>query len=101
MRETLDRFQLLWPKRQRAALTRIAKERGVTLNEITRQAIELGIHEMDHENEFTRHDRALEKLSQLRAQMRARNGGKPLDIDIAEDLRKMREERIEQLAGGH
>ena len=46
MRETLDRFQLLWPKRQRQALTRLARERGLTLTEMARQAIDIGIREL-------------------------------------------------------
>jgi len=97
MRETLDRFQLLWPKRQRQALTRLAKERGLTLTEITRQAIDIGIRELEQEDEFTRRGRALEEADKLRAQILARNGGKPLDIDPVEDLRKMREERDARL----
>jgi hypothetical protein len=101
MRETLDRFQLLWPKRQRQALTRLAKERGVTLTEMVRQVIDIGIRELEGEDEFTRRGRALEAADKLRAEILARNGGKPLDIDPVEDLRKMREERIEQLASGH
>ena len=101
MRETLDRFQLLWPKRQRKALTRLAKERGLTLTEMARQAIDIGIRELEQDDEFTRRGRALEEADKLRAQILARNGGKPLDLDVAEDLRQMREERIEQLTGGH
>ena len=64
MRETLDRFQLLWPKRQRQALTRLAKERGTTLTEMTRQAIEIGIRELEQEDEFTRRGRALEAVAE-------------------------------------
>ena len=101
MRETLDRFQLLWPKRQRQALTRLAKERGLTLTEMARQAIDIGIHELEQEDEFTRRGRALKEADKLRAEILARNGGKPLDVDVAEDLRQMREERIEQLTSGH
>ena len=101
MRETLDRFQLLWPKRQRQALTRLAKERGITLTEMARQAIDIGIHELEQEDEFTRRGRALEQADRLRTRILARNGGKPLDVDVAEDLRQMREERIEQLTSGH
>lgn len=101
MRETLDRFQLLWPKRQRQALTRLAKERGLSLTEMARQAIDIGIHQLEQEDEFTRRGRALEQADRLRAKILARNGGKPLDVDVAEDLRQMREERIEQLTSGH
>ena len=101
MRETLDRFQLLWPKRQRQALTRLAKERGVTLTEMARQAIDIGIRELEQEDEFTRRGLALEQAERLRARILARNGGKPLDVDVAEDLHQMREERIEQLTSGH
>jgi hypothetical protein len=101
MRETLDRFQLLWPKRQRQALTRLAKERGLTLTEMARQAIDIGIRELEQDDEFTRRGRALKEIEALHAKILERNGGRPLDIDVAEDLRQMREERIEQLASGH
>jgi hypothetical protein len=101
MRETLDRFQLLWPKRQRQALARLAKERGLTLTEMARQAIDIGIHQLEQEDEFTRRGRALKKIEALHAKILERNGGKPLDVDPVEDLRKMREERIEQLTSGH
>ena len=101
MRETLDRFQLLWPKRQRQALTRLARERGLTLTEMARQAIDIGIRELEQEDEFTRRGRALKKIEALHAKILERNGGKPLDVDPVEDLRKMREERIEQLTSGH
>lgn len=101
MGETLDRFQLLWPKRQRAALTRLAKTRGLTLTEMTRRAIELGIHHLEHEDEFAQRERVLEQAARLRARILARNDGKPLNIDVAGDLRQMREERVELLAGGH
>ncbi|NOH04753.1 MAG: hypothetical protein HND47_23670 [Chloroflexi bacterium] len=101
MKEHYDRFQLLWHKRQRAALTRLAKARGVTLMEMTRQAIEAGIHQFEQEDEFVRRARALEKADALRQEILKRHDGKPLDIDPVEDLRKMREERIEQLASGN
>ena len=79
MRETLDRFQLLWPKRQRQALARLAKERGLTLTEMARQAIDIGIHQLEQEDEFTRRGRALKKIEALHAKILERNGGKPLD----------------------
>jgi len=97
MRETFDRFQLLWHKRQRLVLTRLAKARGVTLMEITRQAIEMGIRQLEHEDEFTHRAQALKRADKLRADILARNGGKPLNIDPVEDLRKIREERDARL----
>ena len=101
MRETLDRFQLLWPKRQRVALTRLAKARGMTLTEITRQAIEIGIREMEHENEFTRREQGLKRIKALHVKILAHNGGRPLKISPVEDLHNMREERLGQLSGRH
>jgi hypothetical protein len=97
MRETFDRFQLLWHKRQRLALTRLAKARGVTLMEMTRQVIDLGIRQLEEDDEFTNRARALKRADKLRAEILARNDGKPLDIDPVEDLRKMREERDARL----
>jgi hypothetical protein len=101
MRETFDRFQLLWPKRQRIALTRLAKARGMTLTEITRQAIEIGIRELQHEDEFTRREHGLKKIKALHVKILVHNHGKPLEVNPVEDLQDMREERIGQLVSGH
>jgi hypothetical protein len=101
MRETFDRFQLLWSKRQRVALTRLAKARGLTLTEITRQAIEIGIREMEHENEYARREKGLKKIKALHAKILAHSGGKPLVVNPVEDLHNIREERIGQLGSGH
>lgn len=101
MRETFDRFQLLWPKKQRITLTRLAKARGMTLTEITRQAIEIGIREMEHENEFTRREQGLKKIKELHLRILAHNGGNLLEINPVDDLNNMREERIGQLVSGH
>jgi hypothetical protein len=97
MRETFDRFQLLWRKRQRIALTRLARARGITLMEMTRQVIDLGIRQLEEDDEFTNRARALKRADRLRAEILARNGGKPLEIDPVEDLRKIREERDARL----
>jgi predicted DNA-binding protein len=101
MRETFDRFQLLWSKRQRVALTRLAKARGKTLTEITREAIEIGIHEMEQENEFARREKGLKRIKALHAKILAYSGGKPLAVNPVEELHRMREERIGQLGSGH
>jgi predicted DNA-binding protein len=101
MRETFDRFQLLWPRRQRVALTRLAKARGKTLTEITREAIEIGIREMEQENEFVRREKGLKSIKALHAKILAHTGGKPLVVNPVEDLHHIREERIGQLGSGH
>ena len=97
MRETFDRFQLLWPRRQRAALTRLAKARGMTLTEITREAIEIGIREMERENEFARREKGLKKIKALHAKILEHSAGKPLVVDPVKDLHNMREDRIGRL----
>lgn len=101
MRETFDRFQLLWPKRQRVALTRLAKARRMTLTEITRHAIEIGIRELEHENEYARREQGLKRIKTLHTKILAHNGGRPLEINPVDDLHNMREERIGQLVSGH
>jgi len=96
MTENLKRVQMLIREEQGAALAEIARAEGCSVAEVTRRALDLGLKELKVEDEFTRRARAMKKAEELRAAMRQRRG-KPLNIDIVEDLRQMREERIEQL----
>jgi hypothetical protein len=82
-------------------LTRLAKARGMTLTEITRQAIEIGIREMEHESEFARREQGLKKIKALHTKIIKLNGGNPLDVNSVDDLQNMREERLGQLVSGY
>ena len=96
MKETFGWFQSLFSKRQHVTLIRIAKARGTSLIEITRQAIEIGIRELEREDEFARRARGLKKIKSLHAKILAHNGGRPLEINPVEELQSMRDERVRQ-----
>lgn len=92
----MERVQMLLEPRQRRMLAKLAKAQGKSVAEVTRQAIELGLEQMAKEDPQARLRAALEAAQQLRHSMRQRNG-QPLDINIVEDIRQMREERDEEL----
>ena len=89
MKETFGWFQSLFSKRQHVTLIRIAKARGTSL-------IEIGIPELEREDEFARHARGLKKIKSLPAKILAYDGGRPLEINPVEDLQSMRNERVRQ-----
>jgi tRNA A37 N6-isopentenylltransferase MiaA len=93
---TLQRVQMLLDPRQRLRLAELAKAQGKSISEVTRQAIDMGLEQMKRDDPRARMLVALEAASQLRESMRKRNG-QPLDINIVEDIRQMREERDEEL----
>lgn len=95
----LTRVQMLLKPRQHEALKRIAKERGTSVAEVTREAISQWLESQQRETVRTQQLAALERAHGLREAMRARFG-KPLDIDVATDLNAIREERLEQLTTG-
>jgi Zn-dependent peptidase ImmA (M78 family) len=95
------RMQMLYRPDQREALRKYAREQNVSVTEAARRALDIGLTKLVEEDEFTRRKRALEDMAELRAEILARNNGVPLDVDVAEDLRQMREERIEQITGDH
>lgn len=94
---TMQRVQMLLKPQQRRKLAELAKAQGKSVAEITRQAIDAGLAQMEQETPQARMLAALEAARQLREQMCERNG-QPLDIDIVEQIRQMREERDEELS---
>ena len=93
---TMQRVQMLLEPKQRRKLAELAKTQGKSIAEITRQAIDMGLAQMAQNNPQARMLAALDAARALRESMRQRNG-QPLDIDIVEDIRQMREDRDEEL----
>ena len=94
------RMQMLYRPDQREALQKYARKHDISVTEAARRVLDAGLEIISEEDEWTRREKALRKMAELRAEILARNDGKPLDIDVVEDLRKMREERLEQITGG-
>jgi hypothetical protein len=95
----LSRVQMLLEPKQHEALKRIAKERGTSVAEVTREAISQWLEGQQRETARTQQLAALERARGLREAMRTRYG-KPLEIDVVGDLNAMREERLDQLTTG-
>jgi hypothetical protein len=99
MSQRLHRAQLLIEQSQRKALAKIAREEGRSISDVARELLRRGMEarEEDPAVVWRRRAKALERADRLQAEMRARRGGKPLDIDIAEFIGEMREERDAQI----
>lgn len=96
MNEKLKRVQMLIKPEQHRTLAEIAHQQGKSIAEVTRTVIDLGLVALEKEDEFNRRKDALERANRLRQKMHQARG-KPLDIDVALDLAKIREEHDDQL----
>ena len=92
----MERVQMLLEPRQRRKLAELAQAQGKSIAEIAREAIDKGLEQMAEDDHQAKMLAALDKARQVRESMRQRYG-KPLDIDVVEDIRQMREERDEEL----
>lgn len=102
MSERLYRAQLLIEQRQHKTLAQIARQEGRSISDVARELIRLGLEARNEtpEMRWRRRDRALERAAQLRAAMRERRGGQPIDLDPAAMLRAIREERVDNIIRG-
>lgn len=92
---TLQRVQMLLEPKQRHKLAELAKIQGKSIAEVTREAIDIGLEQMAQDEPQARMRAALDAAQRLRERMRQRYG-QPLNIDVVEDIRQMREERDEE-----
>jgi len=88
---TLERVQMLLEPEQRKILGQIARRQGKSVSEITRRAITAGLRIIQQEDLVTRRKKALEKAKKLRDSMPL------LEINVIEDIQKIREERVGEL----
>ena len=94
MTDNLERVQMLLEPDQRRALIRIARKKGKSVAEVTRQAIRAGLQALEREDEFVKRSEALAEARQLSEAMTV------LDVDVVEDLHRLREARDEHISGG-
>jgi hypothetical protein len=87
-----ERVQMLLEPDQRRSLAEIARRKGLSIAETTRQAIELGLDVLQSEEEFSRWKAWLVQARKAREIMPMVNA------DPVEDLRQMREELDDRLA---
>lgn len=97
MGQGLERMQILMAPQQRRRLAELASAQKRSLSELIREAVERYL-----EQEEVRRARARAAIAQVRAVreslLRSRSG-QPLEVDPAELIRQMREERADELYG--
>lgn len=91
---TMERIQMLLQPEQRRKLVEIAQAQGKSVAEITRQAIDAGLEQMAQNSYRAQMRAALDAAQRLRESMPM------LDIDVAADIRQIREERDDELFRG-
>jgi hypothetical protein len=97
MSERLYRTQILLEPEQHRALSEIAHTRDQSISHVIREIVDLYLAGQDEA--VQKQQKAFDKIEKHRAEILARNGGKPLDIDITAIIEEMRQERAdEQLA---
>ena len=88
---TMQRVQMLLEPEQRQRLAALAQAQGKSIAEITRLAIDAGLEILAQNEHQARMSIALKAAQGLRDSMPM------LEIDIAAEIQKMREERDDEL----
>ena len=101
MADRLYRTQILLKPEQHAELAQIAKQEGRSISDVVREMIdnELERRKNAANTDIQRRLAALDRIQQHRAEILARRGGKPIDIDVVELINQMRDERDAEIAG--
>jgi len=99
MVERLYRTQILLEPEQHQALTEIARQQGRSMSDVVREMITRQLQQQEQEIQAKRLQ-ALEQIQQHRAQILARRGGRPLEIDVVELINAAGEEQDERNLAG-
>ncbi len=99
MAEPLQRTQILLRKDQHVALRDLASREGTSLSELIRMLVDEALERRNNEAEARteRRLRALERIEEHARAAQERRGGRPLEINPAEVIRQLREERDDEL----
>lgn len=92
----LHRAQILLDEEQHRALAAQARAEGRSISDLTREIIAHYLANLESERR-QRALGALERARELRQEMRRQHGGRPLATDVTDLIRRMREERDEQI----
>jgi len=99
----LHRAQILLEPEQYKVIVEIARDQRRSISDVVREMIASQLQQREQSAQ-TEQLKALERIRQHRADILTRRGGQPLEIDVAQMMREMREERDDRnLAGtsGH
>jgi hypothetical protein len=89
MGETMKRVQMLLEPGQHEALRRRAEAAGTSVAVVARRAIDRGLEALEEESVRERRWAALERARALREAQT----GPPHEVDVAADIRALREDR--------
>ena len=98
MAEHLQQSPILLEPEQHEKLARIASQEHRTISELVREILQAELERREEATECR--EQRLEQLEQLkrhREEMLARRGGKPLNVNVAELLNEMRDERDDEI----
>jgi ParB-like chromosome segregation protein Spo0J len=93
----MHRAQILIDPEQHQTLAEIARREGTSISEIVRLAVQEWLRGRQADDLIRKRLFDLEIVQGHRQALLSRLGGKPLDIDLAETINKIREERQDEL----
>jgi hypothetical protein len=101
MAEPLHRTQILLREDQHRALVRRAEREKTSMSELIRSLIDDELRRRDSERSerIRRRKAALDGIRKHHDEMLASRQGRPIDVDPAELVRQIREERDDELFG--
>src|SRR3990172_7137280 len=95
----MQRTQILLEREQHEALVELAHKEGRSVSDVVREMLREQLEERRRAeaDDLTRYLEALERIKKHREAILARRGGKAFEIDVAEEIHRMREERDEEI----
>jgi hypothetical protein len=94
---TKYRAQILLEPEQHKQLAEIAAREGRSVSHVVREAVVEYVTARTQGSVREKRLRGLENIKKLRAEILEQRGGKPIEIDPVELIRRMREERGDEL----
>jgi hypothetical protein len=91
---TYNRVQMLLEPEQQQTLNQIAQRQGKSVAEVTRQVINLGLKELNAQNEFEQRASALQRARQLRKRIVQQQVEIPNLSAVLDDLRQERTDEL-------
>ena len=93
----MHRVQIFLDDELLRKLAKIARKKGTSNSEIIRTALKEWLTGCQEQDMLNRRLEDLQVIENHRQEILARRGGKPLDIDVAQVIRRMRTERTNEL----
>ena len=97
IKSKMHRVKIFLDHKLLSALLKIARKEGASISEIIRTELKEWLTERQEQDMLNRRLEDLQVIENHRQEILARRGGKPLDIDVAQVIRRMRTERTNEL----